>query len=59
MSACVTHLNNTVYGQVYDDIDDEEGQYGSGYSHTLVHGTDNNTTVIDLQNINFSGSAVK
>ena len=39
---CVTHLNDTVYDQVKDNIDNKEDEYGSGYS--LILGTDINTT---------------
>ena len=41
----VTHLNDTVDGQIDDDIDHKEGQYGRGYAHIVVQGTNTNATV--------------
>ena len=41
-----THLNDTVDGQVDNDVDDEEDEYGCGYAHIVVQGTDANTTVL-------------
>ena len=43
MKPTVTHLNDAVDGQVDDDIDNKEGEYGRGYAHMFVQGTDTNT----------------
>ena len=40
-----THLNDTVDGQVDNDIDDKEREYGSGYAHMVIQATNTYTTV--------------